>query len=77
MPYIKPERRVLPMPKIENVGDLTYIFYVLSLKYFKEHHNFQGIADIRAALLSTFDEFNRRYAHPYEDQKIKENGDVF
>lgn len=81
MPYIKAERRsaidVLGETPA-NKGELTYAFYVLALRYLRlRGKSFDVLGDIVAALEQAKDEFQRRVIHPYEDQKIQENGDVF
>ena len=61
----------------ELCGDMTYIFYKIAkkigttgeMKYFKH-------AWIEKALSKAEDEYKRRISEPYEDNKIKENGDV-
>ena len=81
MPYITKERRTAidvmgetPTTK----GELTYIFYVLALRYVKlKGKSFDVLGDAVAALEQAKDEFQRRIIHPYEDGKIAENGDVF
>lgn len=75
MPYIKQDRRQLVFP--ENAGELNYTFTMIVQQYFKEHSNYQGINDIIGALEGAKLEFYRRVASPYEDIKIKENGDVY
>lgn len=78
MPYIKKERRnfLLDSPA-ENPGDLNYIISECIQDYWVEHQNYQAINDIIGALEGAKLEFYRRVAAPYEDQKIKENGDVY
>lgn len=87
MPYITPQRRglvVTQQPPDQgvneplNVGELTYQLTVVIEEYRRIHGlRFQTIADIRAALDSAKDEFNRRVAHPYEDLKLAANGDCY
>jgi hypothetical protein len=38
---------------------------------------YASIALVSGVLHNIADEFYRRYAVPYEDQKIKDNGDVY
>jgi hypothetical protein len=81
MPYIKPGLRgnldVIAEFQPNDPGELNYIFTVIARNYFREHHNYQGINDILGALEGAKQEFYRRVAVPYEDKKIKENGDVY
>jgi len=81
MPYLKTERRLdLEEGQIADSeltpGDLNYLITLLCHRYFKEHHNYQGLNDIIGALESCKLELYRRKAGPYEDLKIFENGDV-
>ena len=80
MPYIAKDRRTsidvmgeTPATK----GELTYSFYVLALRYLKfKGKSFDTLGDVVAALEQAKDEFQRRLIHPYENEKIKTNGDV-
>jgi hypothetical protein len=58
------------------VGDITYIFYKILLFWWQKNKSYKTICAIRGVLSGTMDEFNRREAHNYENNKIKENGDV-
>lgn len=80
MPYIKQERR----KSLENVfwpegsGELNYLLTKTIQVYLKKQGtNYQTINDIVGALEGVKLEFYRRVAAPYEDEKIKENGDVY
>jgi hypothetical protein len=81
MPYIKQsDRKELaedPKRDIENEGELNYVITEMIFHYFKEKPNYQSINAIVGALESAKLEFYRRVAGPYEDKKIKENGDVY
>jgi hypothetical protein len=86
MPYIKPERRMLLDPNggmndqspATVSGELNYQITMLIKQYWDNHGpNYQCINDILGALSGSKDEFYRRIAIPYEDIKIKENGDVW
>ena len=80
MPYIAKDRRTsidvmgeTPATK----GELTYSFYLLALRYVKfKGKSFDTLGDVVAALEQAKDELQRRIIHPYEDEKIKANGDV-
>lgn len=88
MPYIKQGKRqnydalinelsyMLKVYGDNTCGDVTYVLYKLVAQVFEDYPCYQRIAEVRAALIGTLSEFDRRYAFPYEDQKIKENGDV-
>jgi hypothetical protein len=54
---------------------LTYFIFKV-MKHFYEKGRWYQKADVAKICNSVVDEFNRRFMHPYEDQKIKENGDV-
>lgn len=80
MPYITQERR----KEIEEVGEsigspgeLNYMITSIIWGYYKDSKNYQSINDVLGALEGAKLEFYRRVAAPYEDIKIKENGDVF
>jgi hypothetical protein len=86
MPYIKQEMRNALADEalfdniaaaIDNPGELNYVITLLLRQYFKFHSNYQGINDIIGALEGAKLEFYRRVAAPYEDEKIKLNGDVY
>lgn len=82
MPYVKESRRPLLYPIAdvvpENAGELNYQVTQLALQYLSKHGtSYQTLNDVRGALVNASDEFYRRVAAPYEDQKIKENGDVY
>lgn len=86
MPYIKQEdREVLFQQESDGIpmqpqtpGELNYVFTLFAKQYFAQKgRNYQAINDIVGALESCKLEFYRRVAVPYEDIKIKENGDVY
>ena len=84
MPYISNDKdRRIFMDEIVNLmidhdvkvnGDLNYILYAFCKRYVKpsynNYKNFVGELDCCAK------EIYRRLVAPYEDKKIKENGDV-
>ncbi len=84
MPYIKQERRKALSPHlraagkaIENPGDLNYAITLLAKLYLaREPMNYQRINDVLGAMEGAKMELYRRAAVPYEEGKIKENGDV-
>jgi hypothetical protein len=81
MPYIKEDARValghergrLP----ENAGELNYALTQVVLTYLGKDFNYQRINDAVGALECCKLELYRRLAAPYEDVKIKENGDIY
>ena len=85
MPYVKQIYRDAFNPDLEKLcrniqstGDLTYCIYKL-MKMLLEKHGKSSFVNM-ATLLSEVEcaklEFYRRIMAPYEDEKIKENGDV-
>jgi hypothetical protein len=89
MPYIKQEARdgfeIGPEGATAGLyfgantaGELNYQFTAIAVEYIKRCGlNYQNINDVVGALEGAKLEFYRRVAAPYEDKKIKENGDVY
>lgn len=84
MPYIKPADRAAleKWPRaIEDAGELNYMITQLIMHYVKQHSRpllrYWIINDVVGALEGAKAEFQRRVVGPYEDQKCKENGDVY
>ena len=80
MPYIKKQYRELIEEGATpvNVGELNYCISMLIKGYIKEKGLcYNTINDILGALSGATMEFYRRVVGPYEDQKIKENGDIY
>ena len=84
MPYIKKSRRQLFDKelkilgnRIESGGDLNYCISVLA-KIFVERHGekYKTLENIIGCLECSKLEFYRTNVSPYEDKKIKENGDI-
>ena len=86
MPYIKQDRRI----KLQDVdktpffedpitaGEINFLITRLIVDYWRNKMpNYQGINDVIGALEGAKLEFYRRIAVPYEDKKIKANGDVY
>lgn len=84
MPYIKnedsarnklkPNSYLAPMEP----GELNYQITMLVQQYLDEVGlSYTSINDVVGALEGAKLEFYRRVAVPYEDKKIKENGDVY
>jgi hypothetical protein len=62
----------------DNAGELNYVFTCIALRYLNEKgKKYQHINDIIGALEGCKLELYRRVAAPYEDTKIRENGDVY
>jgi len=81
MPYIKQEQRNqledIDTPAI-TAGELNYCITKLVCEYINSNKlNYQTINDIVGALEGAKLEFYRRVAAPYENVKMKENGDVY
>lgn len=80
MPYIKNERRIAigedePM---QNAGELNFLITTAIRRYWvNSTRRYQDINDIVGALEGAKQEFYRRIAVPYEENKIQENGDVY
>ena len=81
MPYIKESVRnalKIGYRVPENSGELNYMITELCSQYFDgQGGRYQQLNDIVGALDGAKLEFYRRVAAPYEDTKIKENGDVY
>jgi len=80
MPYIKQEdREAINSGRLAiTPGDLNYLFTTEILKYIQtKGRSYQTISDILGALEGAKLEFYRRVVAPYEQYKIKENGDVY
>jgi len=84
MPYIPKGDRIIFDNDIETltrhidtIGKFTYVVYMLCIGYLAKNGKcYDNFAAISGALVSTGQELYRRVTAPYEDTKIKENGDV-
>lgn len=85
MPYIKPYQRDILEPFVDELaqrcstsGDFTYVIYALAKTMVKYQHgrDYDYLSKIIGCMECAKTEFYRRIVAPYEDQKIKENGDV-
>ena len=86
MPYIKQKdrekfgaalRALHNVGPINNPGELNYIFTMIINQYLVGNGiSYQRINDAMGALEGAKLELYRRTATPYEDEKIKQNGDV-
>ena len=79
MPYIKAEDRIkVAVRGAFTPGELAYLITLDVLAYANTvPPNFETYNAIVGVLDNVKDEFKRRILNPYEDQKRKENGDVF
>lgn len=79
MPYIRTEdRHRVEMNGPLTVGELNYAITKLCTDYLAAAGTSYGIInDVIGVLECAKQEFYRRVAVPYEDHKIKENGDVY
>lgn len=80
MPYIKTQARLDLQSgrNAETAGELNYAITRVATQYvFDKGLSYQVINDIIGALEGAKAEFYRRVAAPYEDTKIKENGDCY
>ena len=84
MPYITKNDRLridqdLPIVNVVewSAGDLTYGLTRLVVAWFHYRKSYLNIAIVIGCLVCTILEFYRRVAAPYEDEKIRVNGDVY
>ena len=81
MPYIKRSRRngILNRKDLPgNAGELNYLITEEINKYLSKHQeSYKTYNDIIGVLECAKLELYRRLVSPYEDIKIKENGDVY
>jgi hypothetical protein len=83
-PYIpdqaKGPLRILDWPgaRAKNAGELNYVLTTVIIDYMQAQGlSYQHINDVDGALSACSKEFYRRVAVPYEEHKIKVNGDVY
>ena len=80
MPYIPKKRRKALEKSLAPIkaGELNYLFTHLILNYLELNRiSYQSYNDIIGALEGAKLELYARMVRPYEDRKIKENGDVY
>ena len=85
MPYVKDDDRRAVDDALSDVseavasaGMLNYAVTMLCLKYLAHvGTNYAGLNEVVGVLECAKQEFYRRACAPYEDVKIKENGDVY
>jgi hypothetical protein len=59
-------------------GDLNYIISQMVIEYCKiKGISYSTCSDVTGLLNDVKVEFERRVVRPYEDKKIKENGDIY
>lgn len=58
-------------------GELNYMITRLCNAYFQAHKGYGGIATVTGVLENVKQEIYRRVFVPYEDEKLKLNGDVY
>lgn len=79
MPYIDASRRqpILDGEEPQTPGELTFLLFVLTDRFYRNHGGrYDQIVDVVGSLENTKLEWYRRVAHPYEDDKLLENGDA-
>lgn len=80
MPYITPDRRIAidSGTRPATAGELNYqLTQAIKSYWVNGPRNYQSINDIIGALEGAKAEFQRRIVAPYEDGKIRDNGDVY
>lgn len=78
MPYIPQQNRKGAETSPLSPGELNFAITKLVLDYYQYLiPNYQHINDVLGAIEGAKLEFYRRVVAPYEDLKIKENGDVY
>ena len=80
MPYITQERRlkIAMLDSPETAGELNYAMTILCKDYLdKCGTSYSAINEVIGALECCKLEFYRRAAIPYEEYKMRENGDVY
>ena len=61
----------------QNAGEINYCISTIIANYIiGKGKRYEFMDDCTGALTGAMVEFNRRVVAPYEDQKIKENGDI-
>lgn len=87
MPYIKKSKRDNLYPHVENLisalkqnafneGEVNYVISRIVKAAFDSNPCYSEINKLMGAMESAKLEFYRRMAVPYEEEKIKENGDI-
>lgn len=86
MPYISPEERkqyalglelLREALDVTKKGHLTYLVYTLAMEQWqRKGRSYTNISEAIGALEDASHELRRRHLDKYEDEKIKDNGDV-
>ena len=86
MPYIKSKEQRRRIDRYVNIlacipdcdGDINYMITTLILKIFQIPfmESYENYERIDGLLEKVKHEIQRRWADPYEDRKMKENGDI-
>lgn len=77
MPYIKKEDRTRARFVPEAPGELNFALTAMILRYLGDNPGYTRFNDVLGVLSAISMELNRRMIVPYEEKKIKENGDVY
>jgi len=81
MPYISAETKIAiderGMKAVRNAGDLNYLITTQLIRFWERDKRYLTICIIIGTLVCAAFEFYRRVAAKYEDEKIKQNGDVY
>lgn len=89
MPYITQTERERFQPvlvplvaelfrKKSSIGVLNYLITILCKGYIQSNGcSYETLNAVVGALECAKLEFSRRFVNPYEDEKIKENGDIY
>ena len=86
MPYITKQEKaelkpLLDQIKLASAGTLTYAVSILMINYLKNTSphmlTFSALNACIGAVERATDEFKRRILDPYEQQKIRDNGDIY
>lgn len=87
MPYISKSAREALEPEVSALvekidhattpGELNYIITKVIAEYWRLNPTYSTIAEITGVLENVKQEFYRRLAAPYENEKLAVNGDVY
>lgn len=81
MPYIRKDLRERLLPKLAafpiNAGELNFILTSICVRYLGSGPRYEDYNRVIGALECAKLELYRRMVAPYEDAKIRENGDVY
>lgn len=80
MPYINSQDRLdldLGFTSPRSPGELNYLLTQVCLDYLSRNYSYSDLNTVIGALECAKQEFYRRAVVPYEEKKIKENGDIY